>query len=343
MKPFSGFRKLALILNAFPALGLLLACFIAYYPIDSLPLLDVFGLLVPMLVIFNLIFLVYWGLLRNRYFLISIPPLLLGYLCFGGVYQFHTDSDAETKEGISILTYNVQDFNSYRGKAVSDSVSTNIISFIKEYNPDILSFQEFSRRRARNLAHYPYKYQTPYNSSKTIQAIFSKYPIIGSGSLEFPNSQNNALFADIVIKGDTMRVYNIHLQSFQIHSFRSIVKRNLGIGFLRRLQYTASKHQEQAAILNSHREASPYPSIICGDFNQTPYSPSFIKLKRGMQDSFREKGQGWGTTFMRNIISARIDFILADEQAFEILEHRNFDLRLSDHLPVMARLQIRSD
>ena len=62
-----------------------------------------------------------------------------------------------------------------------------------------------------------------------------------------------------------------------------------------------------------------------------------------MKDSFREEGQGWGTTFIRNIISARIDFILTDAEAIEVLEHRNYDLRVSDHLPVMARIDLLSD
>ncbi|NNJ38203.1 MAG: endonuclease/exonuclease/phosphatase family protein [Flavobacteriaceae bacterium] len=186
-------------------------------------------------------------------------------------------------------------------------------------------------------------YQTAYGTGKTAQAIFSKFPITSNGSLDFPNTGNNAIYADIVYEKDTLRVYNIHLESYWIRSFRSLLKKNAGVDFLKKLQYTAGKHREQARMLQAHREKSPYPSIFCGDFNQTPFSPSFQTLNSGMQDSFRERGQGWGTTFIRNIISARIDFILADSKAFEVLEHRNFDLRASDHLPVMARLDLKSD
>ncbi|MBT8177572.1 MAG: endonuclease/exonuclease/phosphatase family protein, partial [Eudoraea sp.] len=244
---------------------------------------------------------------------------------------------------ISILSYNVQGFNSYRGKEFADSVSVGIVDYIQRQDPDIICFQEFSRIRARQLKQYPFQYQTPYFSGKTNQAIFSKYPIVGQGSLDFPESPNNALYVDLVLKKDTLRVYNIHLESYKIHSFRSLLKKNAGVDFLKKLQYTAAKHREQARMLQAHRQKSPYPSIFCGDFNQTPFSPSFQMLNSGMQDSFRERGQGWGTTFIRNIISARIDFILADSKAFEVLEHGNFDLRASDHLPVMARLDLKSD
>jgi len=48
------------------------------------------------------------------------------------------------------------------------------------------------------------------------QAIFSKFPIVKSGSIEFPNTANNAIYADIVKGSDTIRIYNVHLQSLRI-------------------------------------------------------------------------------------------------------------------------------
>lgn len=343
MKLNSGLNRLILILNIFPALCLVLVCVIAYYPIVSLPLLDVLGLITPILIVVNLFFLLYWGFVKRSYILVPLLPLLLGFLSFGSIFQFNAQSDKTLDRGISILTYNVESFNYYKGKKVSDSVSIEIMTFIKKQDPDIICFQEFTRIKARQLKKYPYQYLTPYFKGKTTQGIFSKYLIIGQGSLDFPNSGNNSLYIDVVYKKDTLRVYNIHLQSYQVTSFRSLLKKQGGINFLKRLQYTASKLREQARILQAHREKSPYPSILCGDFNQTPFSPAFKMLNSGMKDSFREKGLGWGISFIRGIIHARIDFILADSEAFEILEHQNFKLRASDHLPVMARIDLRSD
>ncbi|MBT8205620.1 MAG: endonuclease/exonuclease/phosphatase family protein [Eudoraea sp.] len=340
----TGLTRLLLILNIFPALILGLVCVIAYYPIDPLPLLDVLGLITPVLVSVNLMFLLYWGFQRRWYVLVPFIPLLIGFLSFGSIYQINTQSnDAHFDKEISILSYNVKGFSSYNRHDSPNIVDDKIIEFVKEQDPDIICFQEFSWIRARQVSHYPFKYWTPFSSKRVKQAIFSKFPIVGNGSLDLPNTSNNAIYADIVYEKDTLRVYNIHLESYWIRSFRSLLKKNAGVDFLKRLQYTASKHREQARILQGHREKSPYPSIFCGDFNQTPYSPSYKILNSGMQDSFRERGQGWGTTFIRNIISARIDFILADSKAFEVLEHRNFDLRASDHLPVMARLDLKSD
>jgi endonuclease/exonuclease/phosphatase family metal-dependent hydrolase len=48
-------------------------------------------------------------------------------------------------------------------------------------------------------------------------AIFSKYRIIDAGTVTMKNSMNNnAIFADIRYKGDTIRIYNIHLASLHM-------------------------------------------------------------------------------------------------------------------------------
>ena len=343
MKGFTALNRLLFILNLFPAALLGLTCYIAYFPFPELPLFDVTGLLVPVLVLANIPFLVYWLLLRKWQALLSLFVLVLGLVSFGSVYQSNEISIANTEKGLSVMSYNVKGFGIRYGRLVSEEANNGILEFIGKEDPDIICIQEFSRVMARQLKAYPYRYQTPYFSAKTTQAIFSKFPILKGGSLDFQNSGNNSIFADIAYGKDTLRIYNIHLESFQIRSFRSLLGRNFGIDFLRRLQYTASKHREQADLLITHKSNSPYPSIFCGDFNQTPYSPTFHQLRNGMLDTFKEKGNGWGTTFKRNIISARIDFILTDEERFEVLEHRNYDLQLSDHLPVMARVRLRSD
>ena len=336
-------RNLLTVLTILSALMLMGGCFIAYFPIESLPILDVIGILVPTLVLINFLFFIFWIFTQKKYALIPFVSLLLGFLIFGSIYQIKYSNQDSAESDFSILSYNVQGFSSFRVEGISDFTKSEIYNFIVAQEPDILCFQEYGRGMTRSFNQYPYRYQTPYRSRKTIQAIFSKYPIIGSGSLDFPNSANNAIYADVVYGKDTLRVYNLHLQSYWIYSFSSLIKRNAGKDFLKRLQHTADKHREQAAILDRHREASPYPVVFCGDFNQPPYSPSFTRLSQGMKDTFREQGKGWGTTFRRNYIAARIDFILADEQAFDVLEHRNFDLQKSDHLPVMARLKYLSD
>jgi len=62
--------------------------------------------------------------------------------------------------------------------------------------------------------------------------------------------------------------------------------------------------------------------------------------KGAMQDTFDEKGTGFGKTFDLKVVPFRIDFILADK-TMQVMTHQNFDLRLSDHYPVMTSIRLR--
>tara|TARA_R110000868_G_scaffold21614_11_gene89574 strand:+ start:5271 stop:6086 length:816 start_codon:yes stop_codon:yes gene_type:complete len=269
--------------------------------------------------------------------------LLLGYISLGNFFKFKL-SEEEIKEGdLSIMSYNVKGFNKFDWLHDA-SVEGRIMEFISSEDPDILCIQEFSRIKDRQLKKlYPFKFITGYKSSekKSIQAIYSKFPIINSGSLDFPDSGNNAIFADIVVSKDTIRLYNLHLESHRvIPSVRRISNEPKG-RLLRRLAKSFAKQGEQAELFDKHRNATTYRKIVCGDFNNTQFSNVYKLIKGEMNDSFMEKGTGYGRTFNFKYYPVRIDFILADQQ-FEIMAHKNFDIKLSDHFPVMASIKIDS-
>ncbi|MGB5480889.1 MAG: endonuclease/exonuclease/phosphatase family protein, partial [Eudoraea sp.] len=186
---------------------------------------------------------------------------------------------------------------------------------------------------------YEYHYITPYGSNKSVQAIFSKYPIVAEGSLEFPETLNNAIYADIKYKGESIRVYNVHLQSFnvipsRVKSVRRVVR---AYGKMRK---TFVKQEEQVQIFDKHRKESPFRTIVCADFNNTPFSNVYRIAKGEMQDTFDEKGTGFGKTFDLKVVPFRIDLILADK-SMKVMTHQNFELRLSDHYPVMTSIRLQ--
>tara|TARA_R110002049_G_C8896007_1_gene541158 strand:- start:32 stop:691 length:660 start_codon:yes stop_codon:yes gene_type:complete len=219
------------------------------------------------------------------------------------------------------------------------------MEFISSENPDILCIQEFSRIKDSQLKKmYPFNYFTRYKSSekRSTQAIYSKYPIINSGSLDFPDSGNNAIFADIVVTKDTFRLYNLHLESHKIIPSVSRLSNEPKGRLLKRLSKSFAKQGEQAHLVQKHIEATPFRKIVCGDFNNTQFSNVYKVITGDMNDSFMEQGTGYGRTFNFRYYPLRIDFILADE-AFEITAHKNFDIKLSDHFPVMAAIKIDTE
>ena len=330
-------------INGVIALLLFISCFVPLISVVHFAYFSILSLMVPLLVLFNLIFLTYWLLKRKRQLWLSAFVLLLGYISLGNFFKFKL-SEEEIKEGdLSIMSYNVKGFNKFDWLHDA-SVEGRIMEFISSEDPDILCIQEFSRIKDRQLKKlYPFKFITGYKSSekKSIQAIYSKFPIINSGSLDFPDSGNNAIFADIVVSKDTIRLYNLHLESHRvIPSVRRISNEPKG-RLLRRLAKSFAKQGEQAELFDKHRNATTYRKIVCGDFNNTQFSNVYKLIKGEMNDSFMEKGTGYGRTFNFKYYPVRIDFILADQQ-FEIMAHKNFDIKLSDHFPVMASIKIDS-
>ena len=146
------------------------------------------------------------------------------------------------------------------------------------------------------------------------------------------------IYVDILIKKDTLRIYNLHLQSLVVRP--GSFKREQPQRLFKRLSITVQKQQEQAKLVIEHSRSVNYKKIICGDFNNTQFSSVYKTIKGEMNDTFLEKGSGFGSTYNFKFLPYRIDFILADPE-INIKSHKNFDVRLSDHTPVMASFRLK--
>jgi vancomycin resistance protein VanJ len=337
VKELSFFNKIVYVLNLFLGALLLLSNLGPYISPSTFLPLSFLGLLVPFLFIINLPFIIYWFLKKKRILFLSLSAILLTYFTFGSFYRFGSSNPTPEDEGLSIMTYNCRGFE-FTGRIKGKLTGHKIIDFVNEKNPDIVCFQEFNRQAKKLLPDYPYYYITPFWSDKTVQAILSKYPIIANGSLDFPETGNNAIYVDIEYKGDTIRVYNLHLQSFNVIPSR-VKNISRAVKSYSKMKKTFLKQQEQAHIFDQHRNNSPYRLLVCGDLNNTPFSNIYRTAKWEMKDTFDEKGTGFGKTFDLKIVPFRIDFILVDK-SMDILTHENFELKLSDHYPVLTSIRL---
>ena len=322
--------------------ALILACVHYFLPLPFFPILDAMSIAVPWLIVANVLCFVLCLLLRTKCFLLPLLALLIAFLSFGSFYGFtFGDEEIPPQEAFTLMTYNTRGFNA-RGYYEPNNAGEQIVTFVAQQQPDILCFQEFNRTFLPPFKKYKHRAITPAISEKSPQAIFSRFPILDSGVISFPESANSALFADIVRGKDTLRVYNVHLQSYQISS-RTFLYSNNGLNFLKRLSRVALKHREQAQLVRDHIENSPYPVILCGDLNATPFSRPYRILSKGMQDSFKKKGQKWGATYYLNqMLPYRIDVVIASP-GIEVVKHQNFDIRASDHLPVEVTLKLQGE
>jgi endonuclease/exonuclease/phosphatase family metal-dependent hydrolase len=290
------------------------------------------------LIVLNILFAIYWIIKLKKQFLLSTLILAIGFNQLNLLYKI-ADKEILLTDDLKVMSYNVRLFNIYKWKKEGKEETLKLVSdFIKNKDPDIICFQEFLTDYDVSFD-YKYKY-IQRNTNKKISyfglAVFSKYKIINKGSLNFKESANNTIFVDIIKNKDTIRIYNVHLESQQIQ----LNKENFGEKdperLLKRLRNTFKKQVTQAEQIVAHENKCNYKTIVLGDFNNTAFSWAYHTIKGDKTDTFVAAGKGFGKSY-DYMLPARIDFILADEQ-FEINNFKTYDISYSDHFPIMARL-----
>ena len=339
MKKLNAIDKIVFFFNSLIATMLLLSYLLQYIEPKHFAYLSVLSLTVPLLIILNILFAVYWLLKLKKQLIVSLFVLLIGYTHVLSLYQFSSSKKVIDENSITIMNYNVRLFNLYNWIAEKD-IETQIVSLVKDEQPDIVSIQEYYQHKNVDLSFYKYKYEKLSGQKvENGQAIFSKYPIINSGSIDFPNTENNAIFVDVVKGVDTVRIYNVHLQSSGINTDVNKLKEEKSERLFKRISATFKLQQSQAELFISHKEKCPYKMIVCGDFNNTSYSYVYRKVKGNLIDAFEEAGNGFGRTFDFKYFPVRIDFILVDD-SFNINGFKSYNEKLSDHYPILAKVSL---
>lgn len=339
MKQLKLFDKFVFFFNSIAALLLLLSFILPYFEPKKFAFLSVLSLTVPFLILLNILFIVYWLFKIKKQLLLSLIILLIGYKYLTSLYKFSASKNIDDSENISVMNYNVRLFNVFKW-IPEDGIEQKIVDFINEKQPDILSIQEYRRDEKINFPGYNKFEEISGDKVKNGQAILSKFPIVNSGSIEFPDTYNNAIFIDVVKGKDTIRVYNVHLQSMKIDANGGALTTENSENLFRSVSKTFTMQQSQTELFLKHKKECPYKMIICGDFNNTAYSYVYKEIKGDLQDAFVEAGNGFGRTFDFKFFPVRIDFILVDE-AFKINSFKTLDVKLSDHYPITSRVKIR--
>ncbi|WP_133177506.1 endonuclease/exonuclease/phosphatase family protein [Chitinophaga parva] len=322
----------------------------------------------PFLLALLIIFLVGWLFFNARYALLPLIALLLGWKSVSAYIAFHWPtgdavSDSVTDSSLTVMSYNVAQFGLYREK---DSRYTRqaIYALIKKQAPDILCLQDFftsdknndtnNRENISQELQMPYRYfSSDFNRNGNLHwgsIIYSRYPIINSSKIKMSEGplSESLVYADIAREGDTIRILNMHLQSYRFdqkdYSQLDKIKSQEDTGLkatrniLEKMRAAMVRRGHQADTVASFIRRSPYRVIVCGDFNDIPASYTYFTIRGPLQDAFLEKGSGIGRTFASLSPTLRIDYIFADP-TFKVLAYRKIKSNLSDHYPVIAYLR----
>ncbi len=319
-----------------------------------------FGLAYPWILLANIIIAVLWAVKLRPETLIPVLLIALGFNHFTNYLKLGKPGEDKTAT-FKVLSYNVRLFNRFEGRGTADS-ENQILDFLREQKPDIVCLQEFyfpgdpsmkEQSFARALGGKYYSHLKVIGSGRNRYygiVTFSRFPVTGKGEIIHPGSSSLSIYTDLLIENDTFRIFNNHLQSFRLRRMeRSFINEltdspaeketfiNLR-SIYSSLRRGFSLRASQARLVKEHVALSPYPVIVAGDFNDTPVSYSYHKIRKGLNDSFVKSGYGAGFTYRGNYPPNRIDYILYDGA----LTSRSFDIvkiRYSDHYPIIAYLR----
>jgi endonuclease/exonuclease/phosphatase family metal-dependent hydrolase len=363
LKKFS--KNILQFLNAITLFALCLSYLSNYINPIRLSIVAFFGLAFQYLYFINIGFLLFWLWRKNKFAVYGLIVIVLGIGYTGRYLQLRSHEPIDNiSESIKILSYNVRIFNYFEWEG-KGSNRDSIVAYMNSENPDIICLQEFFTRSDDSLLsenhirkrlnsypnfHIEYSFIVDETSSKFGVATFSKFPIIHRGNIQFGNSTNTCIYSDILIETDTFRVYNTHLQSislkkdnyalmdsiFYINSKKIDEVKDVSSRLKR--AYIARAKQTKAIV--NHMKTSPYPVILCGDFNDTPVSYAYHKLLGNKKDAYRESGSGFGNTYRGKLPSFRIDYIFYSDH-FTSYNYKTHKIPLSDHYPVTTQLVLK--
>ncbi|MBS1736564.1 MAG: endonuclease/exonuclease/phosphatase family protein [Bacteroidetes bacterium] len=330
--------------------------------------LSLITFLLPYLLLFLILFFVFWLFTKPVWSFISVFFIVISFQAIAHIFPLNFNSHFSIKKdsgSIRVMSWNVEEFNILNYKTHPEK-KQQMFDLINAYDPDIACFQEAvagESKKAINylpdiikslhFTDYLYSYQLRDDFDKDHHfgiMIFSKYPIVAKQTIvNNPNNYNSTFqYVDLVIKGDTVRVFNIHLQSlkFSKENLNYINNEQTGRGVtvesksvISKIKTGILKRAQQALFVKDEMNHSPYPLILCGDFNDVPESFAYETIGKGLKNAFVEKGSGLSRTFSSISPTLRIDNIFYDTD-FQATQFIRVKKLLSDHFPIIADLKI---
>jgi endonuclease/exonuclease/phosphatase family metal-dependent hydrolase len=379
-KTRSLFKKLVVIASICTVLVYLSVCLVPFINTGKYWYFAFPGLVFPLIFFALVCFIILLAILRSKFVWVAVVALLIGFQQIISVFSFHLPSTFEIERQpntLRVLQWNVSSWDENHKKTKEalnqDDYRPEMMDLVRDQNADVLCFEEFfesevSEYFISNISTlkkmgYPYYYYAPTVDFKNDFthgiAIFSKYPIIDSGKYNLEVGKNtkdknrigeHLIFTDIKVNNKTYRIFATHLQSvhFDKSDYQSLTMlknaKDPGLNdsktIISKLKKGYISRYEQADLIEQKLKESPYPSIICGDFNDVPNSSTYFKIKGNLKDAFLRKGSFIGRTFRFISPTLRIDYILVDK-SFKVNQFRTIHVPYSDHYPVETDLLIQ--
>ena len=364
------FRIILLVFNILAALGLVattLAGLIA--PSSSiLPSVLAYGFL-PMLVL-NLVLVIVWLCMGRWEFLISAGTILLRIAYVGFFFQIGGTSEvppaSEHPGMVTLMSYNLHNFGGKDFDGAPNAETANeFLRLLDEYQcPDILCMQEFcgmpgcnvtDSLKARGYNHCYGARGGSENPSGTV--VFSRLPIT-----YVKNIDHQKVLVELQKGNRKFRLCCVHMDSYQflqenrddINEMRHGRLDSTSRRTLSKAKETVLCHEKEwKELLHPLVTGSSLSMLLAGDMNDIPGSWLYGQITDHLDDTYRDEGSGFCTTFnggSGNLLpfghdwmpQFRIDMVFHSPE-FTTLSYHRIKSEISDHYPVLVALELKNE
>lgn len=363
LRKFTPLSLLRFLISSMVLIAAALSCLAPYINPEKIWFIALFGLGFIYLYSINIVLLLFNILRKRKMLFLHLLVFVIGFPVFLKHFKFNS-ADNVHNDDIKLMTYNVRVFDLYNWSKNLET-KAEMFKLIKDQDPAIVCFQEFyssTNAEYRNLDSL--KQLLNLNEIHTLFPVFlygtdyfgvvtmTNLTVVRKETVFHNKAQSNgAICTDVILnKRDTVRIYNVHLQSirFKPEDYKFIKSIEISAdqkqidgleGLITRLKKAFVLRASQVNLLADHIKKSPYPVLVVGDFNDTPSSYTYHKLSGNLSDAFQESGSGISTTYNGSFPAFRIDYILHDKQ-IQSSNYKVIKKNLSDHYPIVCNISI---
>jgi len=342
-------KNILLFLNAILVAVSLFAFLTPYINPEKIWFFSFLGLFFPFLMLLNGFFVIFWWIFDWKHSWMSIIILIGGIFISPYILSLNGTETADEFD-FSVASYNMNyaygTFPEGSQQYDPENIKTFKAFLTDTLMADILCGQEINSYLENLLQdHYPYIASSP----NTRTTVYSRFPVIQKGTIDFGGITNSCVWVDLQFEKDTIRVYSAHFQSNNItteadqviedverrQDFEFFRIRNIFAKYKRNVIIRA----DQARKVREHMDNCPYPIVMGVDLNDPPISYTHHKFSSILKDAFSVQGQGFSSSYAGKIPLLRIDNLFFSKD-FEVRSYKVFRKTYSDHYPVKSEVKM---
>ncbi len=348
-------RIILLVLNILAALGLVATTLAGVVEPSKniMPSVLAYGYL-PMLGV-NIIFLLMWLFAGKWHFLISTAAIVARFSFIGLFFQIGGTSTVPPAENhpnmMTLMSFNLHNFGGNGIESIpNDSNALAFLSLVREEQPQVLCLQEYTPIRGMNITdslqlmgynHFYGAHGTNTSPSGTV--VFSKWPITFVKKVDLQK-----VLVELLVGDRPVRLLCVHMDSYafdrddhnDIEQMAHLKIDSTSRRAMSKAKETVIRHEtEWNEQLRPIVSECSLPLVMAGDMNDIPSSFLYSQITKYLDDTYRDKGLGFGTTYNGSFPRFRIDMIFHSKE-FTTLSYHRIKTSISDHYPVIVSLEL---